>query len=167
MADNTEALAVLIQEGLYDKYPDLYIADKPDDKEIEILKRRLKKIGKDHLLTPNSVFVFGRSSMDIPFGSEFNILFSYENLDDCIEVNAILRYANEHPNYESTVVPKGYTGVICLIEFKDKIPEQINLLSVHRQEKWDKSKVVYLSQRPIYDRLKEVTHSENSSDLAL
>lgn len=159
MSNNTEAFTVLIQEGLYDKYPDLYIADKPSEKEIEILKRRLKKTGKDHLLTPNVVFVFGKSSMDIPFGSEFNVLFSCENPDDCVEVSAILRYANEHPNYESTVVPKGYTGVICLIEFEGEIPEKINALNVYRQQKWDKSKAVYLSQKSIYNRLKELNQS--------
>ncbi len=156
MAINTEAFATIREEGLYNKYPHLYIADKPNKKEIEILKRRLKKIGKDHLLTPNSVFVFGRSSIDIPFGSEFNVLFSNENLNDCKEVNAVLKYANEHPNYESIVVPKGHTGVICLIEFKDEIPKKINKLSVHQQQKWDKNKAIHLSQKPIYDRLKEL-----------
>ena len=156
MAIDNEVFAILRQEGLYDKYPHLYIADRPDEKEIEILKRRLKKIGKDHLLTSNSVFVFGRSSMDIPFGSEFDVLFTHEDPRKSVEVNATLRYANEHQNYESIVVPKGYTGVICLIEFKDKIPKEINDLSIYRQQKWDRTKAIYLSQRPVLDRILEL-----------
>jgi hypothetical protein len=157
MAINPEVFASLLQEGFYDKHPDLYIADRPGGNDIELLKKRLKKLGKDSLLTPNSIFVFGKSRMDIPVESEFNVLFTHEAPSKSIEVTATLKYANEHPNYESTVVPKGYTGVICLIEFKDKIPKEINELSIYRQQKWDKTKAIYLSQKPILDRILELT----------
>ncbi len=156
MAINPEFFTTLLQEGYYDKYPDLFIADRPSEKEIELLKIRLKKIGKEYLLSPNSVFVFGKSLMDIPFESEFNVLFTHEEPYKSIEVKATLKYANEHPNYESTVVPKGYTGVVCLIEFKDKIPKEINELSIYRQQKWDKTKAIYLSQKPILKRIMEL-----------
>lgn len=157
MAINLEVFTTLLQEGLYNKYPDLFIADRPSEKEIELLKIRLKKIGKEYLLTPNSIFVFGKSSMDIPFESEFDVLFTHEAPNKSIEVNATLKYANEHPNYESTVVPKGYTGVICLIEFKDKIPKEISELSIYRQQKWDKTRAIHLSQKLILKRIMELT----------
>ena len=157
MSDKVEAFAILGRDGLLDRYPHLYIADRPKEKEVEILKQRLKKAGTSDLVTPNSVFVFGKSSMDIQFGSEFNVLFSDEEFENFLEVNATLKYANEHPNYESTVVPKGYTGVICLIEFEGAVPEMIDALSIHLQQKWDKSKAVYLSQKPIHTRLMELT----------
>lgn len=146
----------LQEEGYYNKYFDLYIPDKPDKDEVDLLHQRLTNIGKEHLLTPNSVFLFGRSNRDVPFGTEFNILFSKERPLVGTEVNATLKYANAHPNFEYTVIPKGHTSVVCLIEFHDGIPEELNSINIYRQNKWDKNKTFYLTQKPIYERMREL-----------
>lgn len=157
MVKLNEIYVSLQNEGLYDKYFDLYVSDKPGDKEIELLERRLKKNGKEDLLTPNSVFVFGKSNIDIPFNSKFDVMFLSSDPEKFMQVNATLKYANAHPSYESEVVPKGHTGVVCLIEFDKNIPKEIFELTVYKQQEWDKSKTLYLTQKKVLDRILELT----------
>jgi hypothetical protein len=158
MTIDDNIFTTLLKEGLYDKYPDIYISDNPTEEQIELIKKRLSKIGKLSLETPNSVYVFGRSMMDIPFGTKFNVLFSGNNPSNNFTVRAILKYANAHPNYESSVIPKGHTGVICLIEFDTIIPEAINVLSKYGQQ-WHKNITYHLSQQPILDRILELINT--------
>lgn len=147
----------LQDEGYYKKYYDIFMIDKPNEKEVLFLKQRLRFFNKKLILSDNSLIVFGRSVIDIPVGASFDILFSKTNPHEFLEVRANLIYVNIHPNHETNIMLAGYTGVICIIEFENDIPDILQMLKPYMGNiNKEKRESFYLSQRPLLNRILEI-----------
>ena len=147
-------LDTIREEGLYDKYNDIFITERIGEQETKVFEKNLKRLDLGHLINPKSILVLGKGYKDILINESFDILFLHENLNNAIEVKALIKYVNLSPGRKIDYLPKGYTG-ICLIELEDKIPNQIYDLKVYgdKERKGEKN-VLYLSEKPIYKRLK-------------
>lgn len=151
-------LDVIRKEGLYEEYNDMFIPDRLGTEDADIFLKNLKRLGLGDLINENSILVFGKGGRDIKVNESFGVLFSHQDLTDAIKVEATLKYVNLSTSRKIDFLPKGSSGV-CLIEFKDSIPDLIWQLRIYGEKDCSQGNVtLYLSEKPIIDRLKELSN---------
>lgn len=145
----------LRDEFFYEKYDHLLLSDRPNQSQLNSIKRGLKVLNKNFLLSENTFFTFARSEKDIPVESTFNILFSANNPGDFCDTNAKLKFISINRAKISNTLYKGYSG-ICLFEFEGRKPEMLERLEVFGKKSSSKYEMLFLSQRPVLNRVLEL-----------
>ena len=148
----------LTQEYIYSIYDDLFIPDIPSQEQIDLVKRILRKNHKEYLLNNKSILAFCKASKDVFVGAKFDVLFASRSPESYSVVNATLKYINIQINSsrEVDVLPRGYSG-ICLIDFEKHKPELLTVLKVYGEQRDNgKHDVLYLSQKPVLERILEL-----------
>lgn len=147
---------IIRKEGLYERYNDLFIPDLVGEGQTKVFEKNLQRLGLGDLVNQKSVLVFGKGCKDIKVNESFDVLFSHQNLADSVEVKATLKYVNVNPSYKIDYLPEGYSG-ICLIEFKNGVPDLMSQLKAYGEKvNQEVSTTLYLSEKPILNRLKEL-----------
>lgn len=156
MTVESHVFDALLNEGFYEKYNDLFISDRLGWEQTKSFEQNLQRLGLGKLINPKTVLVLGKGCKDIQLNETFDVLFPHKEVEANIEVKATLRYVNLSPGRKIDYLPKGYTG-ICLLDFKDGIPDLIDRLKVYGDKQpIHKHRTLYLSQRPILDRILEL-----------
>lgn len=159
MKISPEIFEKTLSEGYYQKYPHLLLVDIPQRDKEEQYMWRLQKLGLSSLISENSILINASGYLDIPLNTSFNMLFPTDDIERYFEVNATMVYVNVNWQREIDYLPKGYTGT-CLFSFEPKIPPILKKLGVYLDKSQD-SQMFYLTQKPIIDRLLELTNQQN------
>ncbi len=106
-------------------------------------------------LTENQILVECCSDYtDIPTGSKFDIIFADRDVENFVNVSAVLEYASFNRSFEVDRVPNKITSVVVLINFPEGKPEILNKLRF-QNEKRDINKYdeLYLTEKKVMEKI--------------
>ncbi|HEY8936095.1 MAG TPA: hypothetical protein VIM65_12775 [Cyclobacteriaceae bacterium] len=109
-------------------YPILFLNEIPSDDHFK--SGNLSRIVK----SDKSIFIWCQSlCVDIPVGTEFDIIFPHHDIEMNDNINAVLKYVSINPAYEVSYLPNGYSG-ICLIDFPDGLPAFVAKIKTRKRK---------------------------------
>ncbi|PXY42534.1 hypothetical protein DMB65_00460 [Flavobacterium cheongpyeongense] len=144
----------LYSDGNFKEFPTLFLHDIPREKDLQ--KGNLPKIENS-----NQVFLFARSyDLDIKVNTNFDVLYSYNNINECVKTKCILKYISVNPSYEIDYIPSGVSA-LCLFEFEDGKPEILNkLLYYMDKDKHLTYDNLIITQMSLYIKISELLNSD-------
>ncbi|MBE8726171.1 hypothetical protein [Flavobacterium hungaricum] len=108
----------------------------------------------DLKLTENQIIVECCShGTDILTGTEFDVIFPHNGVENFLSVSAILEYVSYNRSYEVDMVPNGYSP-LAIINFPQGKPEVLKKLKAGK-EKFDFNKhdYFYLTQKKVMEKI--------------
>lgn len=135
------------------EFPALFLQDIPREKDLQ--KGNLPKIENT-----NQVFLFAKAyDLDIKINTTFDIIFTYNNIDEWLKTKCILKYVSVNPSYEIDYVPMNYSA-LCLFEFENGKPEILNNLRYYMEKKALHHDNLIITQMPLYIKISELLNSD-------
>ncbi len=91
---------------------------------------------------------------DIPTGSKFDVIFADRDVENFMNVSAVLEYAAFNRSFEVDMVPKKITSVVALIDFPKGKPQILSKLRP-QSEKRDINKYdeLYLTDKKVLKKI--------------
>ncbi|WP_264529063.1 hypothetical protein [Flavobacterium sp. N502540] len=143
----------LYSNGYLKKYPTLFLQDIPREKDLQ--KGNLPKVENT-----NQIFLFARAyDLDIKVNETFDLILTYNNIDQWLKTKCILKYVSVNPSYEIDYIPMNYSA-LCLFEFENGKPEIINKLKYYMEEKGPDHDSLIISQMPLYFKVLEILNND-------
>lgn len=91
---------------------------------------------------------------DIPIGSKFDVVFSGRDVENFLNVTAVLEYASYNRSFEVDMVPNSITSVVAIIDFPEGKPEILNKLRLENEKRdFNTYDELYLTERKVLDKI--------------
>lgn len=105
-------------------------------------------------LTENQILVECCSyHTDIPSDSKFDVIFSGRDVENFINVSAVLEYVSYNRSFEVDVIPNGYTP-LAIINFPEGKPEILNKLRPENEKSdFNKYDYIYLTEKKVVEKI--------------
>lgn len=105
-------------------------------------------------LTENQILVECCSyHTDIPADSKFDVIFSGRDVENFMNVSAVLEYVSYNRSFEVDVVPNGYTP-LAIINFPEGKPEILNELRPENEKRdLNKYDYIYLTEKKVVEKI--------------
>jgi len=106
-------------------------------------------------LTENQILVECCSDYtDISTGSKFDIIFADRDVENFVNVSAVLEYASFNRSFEVDRVPNKITSVVVLINFPEGKPEILSKLRFQNQKRdINKYDELYLTEKKVMEKI--------------
>lgn len=93
---------------------------------------------------------------DIPTGSKFGVIFAGRDVENFMNVSAVLEYAAFNRSFEVDMVPSSITSVITLIDFPEGKPEILSKLRSQSEKRdFNKYDELYLTEKKVMEKILE------------
>ncbi len=91
---------------------------------------------------------------DIPIGSKFDVIFADRDVENFMNVSAVLEYAAFNRSFEVDVVPKKITSVVVILDFPEGKPEILSKLrSQNEKRDFNKYDELYMTEKKVLEKI--------------
>lgn len=90
---------------------------------------------------------------DIPVDSKFDVIFAGRDVENFVNVSAVLEYASYNRSFEIDIIPNGY-GPLAIINFPEGKPEMVSKLRLENEKRdFNKYDELYLTEKKVLEKI--------------